>query len=91
MHLTDADATKLLYMPLMAGGESSSLFQIVDGELDVANLRAPRSGTGEIEGSFSGTMRDLFGSDQKLTLTDGRFEVEELTYQEELPGGGGLR
>ncbi|HET9581372.1 MAG TPA: hypothetical protein VFP76_00965 [Gemmatimonadota bacterium] len=79
--------TNVLYMPVMAGGEGSALFQFVEGELDVTSLHAPRSGAGTSRGTFSGTMRDLFGSDRSLVVTGGRFEVEELSYREGLPGG----
>jgi hypothetical protein len=77
------DDTGVLYMPSVVDGP---LFVMADGRLEVTSLEAPRPGTGSIAGTFSGTMQIPPGSDRTLTVTDGRFEVEELTFREELPG-----
>lgn len=77
------DQTGVLYMPSVVDGP---LYAMAGGRIDVTSLDAPRRGTGSISGTFSGTMQIPPGSDRTLTVTDGRFEVEELTYREELPG-----
>ena len=79
------NGTGVFYMPSVVEGP---LFGIADGRLEVSSLHAPRSGTGEVAGTFSGTMQIPPGSERTLTVTDGRFEIEAFTYREELPGGG---
>jgi hypothetical protein len=81
--LPGVDDTGVLYMPSVVDGP---LFGMTDGQLEVTSLDAPRPGTGSISGTFRGTMQIPPGSDRTLTVTDGRFGVEELTYREELPG-----
>lgn len=83
--------TNVLYIPVMAGGEGSALFQFVEGELHVTSLLASRFGPGTARGTFSGTMRDLSGSNRSIVVKGGRFEVEELLHREGLPGGQGRR
>lgn len=81
--LPGVDDTGVLYMPSVVNG---SLFMMADGRLQVTSLDAPQPGTGSISGTFSGTMRIPRGSGGTLTVKDGRFDVEELTFRHELPG-----
>jgi hypothetical protein len=79
------DETGVLYMPSAVEGP---LYGISDGRIDVTTLDAPRSGEGQVSGTFRGTMGTPPRFDQTFAVTDGRFEVKEVKYQEGLTGVG---